>query len=53
MIYVSIPSKYAKLDEKFAGYEDNNLLKFEYEKSPVHTIVYGVSVTGTIYFVKQ
>ena len=38
-IYDSIPSKYTKLEESFGGFMDRNLVRFEYEKSPLHTIV--------------
>ena len=36
IIYDSRPSKYTKLGESFGG-----IVRFEYEKSPLHTIVYG------------
>ena len=30
-----------------------SLVRFEFERSPLHTIVYGASNTGKTYFVKQ
>ena len=51
--YDSIPSKYAKLEESFGGFMNRNLVRFEYEKSPFHTIVYGGTGTGKTYFVRQ
>ena len=41
IIYDSIPSKYTKLEESFGGFMNRSLVRFEYEKSPLHTIVYG------------
>ena len=32
---------------------NRNLVKFEYEKSPLHTIVYGGTGTGKTYFIRQ
>ena len=32
---------------------NRNLVRFEYEKSPLHTIVYGGTGTGKTYFVRQ
>ena len=46
IIYDSIPSKYTKLEESFGGFMNRNLVRFEYEKSPLHTIVYGETSTG-------
>ena len=40
MIYNSIPSKYTKLEESFGGFINRSLIRFEYEKSSLHTIVY-------------
>ena len=53
IVYDSIPSKYAKLEESFGGFMNRNLVRFEYEKSPLHTIVYGGTGTGKTYFVRQ
>ena len=52
-IYDSIPSKYTKLEENFGGFMNKNLVRFEYEKSPLHTIVYGGTGTGKTYFIRQ
>ena len=30
-----------------------SLVRFEFEKSPLHSIVYGASCTGKTYFVKE
>ena len=40
MIYNSIPSKYTKLEESFGGFINGSLIRFGYEKSPVHDNVY-------------
>ena len=53
IIYDSIPSKYTKLEESFGGYMNRSLVRFEYEKSPLHTIVYGGTGTGKTYFIRQ
>ena len=53
IIYDSIPSKYTKLEESFGGFMNRNLVKFEYEKAPLHTIVYGGTGTGKTYFIRQ
>ena len=45
MIYDSIPSKYAKLEKNFGEFANRCKKRFELEKSPLHTIVYGG--TGT------
>ena len=49
----SIPSKYTKLEESFGGFTNRSLDRFEYEKSPLHTIVYGGTGTGKTYFIRQ
>ena len=41
IIYDSIPSKYTKLEESFGGFMNRSLVRFEFEKSPLHIIVYG------------
>ena len=53
LLYDSIPSNYAKLEESFGGFMNKNLVGFEYEKSPLHTIVYGGTGTGKTYFIRQ
>ena len=53
LLYGSIPSKYTKLEESFGGFMNRNLVRFEYEKSPLHTIVYGGTGTGKTYFIRQ
>ena len=53
LIYDSIPSKYTKLEESFGGFMNRSLVRFEYEKSPLHTIVYGGTGTGKTYFIRQ
>ena len=53
IIYDSIPSKYTKLEKSFGGFMNRSLVKFEYEKSPLHTIVYGGTGTGKTYFTRQ
>ena len=52
IIYDSRPSKYTKLEESFGGFMNRSLVRFEYEMSPLHTIVYGGTGTGT-YFIRQ
>ena len=49
----SIPSKYLKLEESFGGFMNRSLIRFEYERSPLHTIVYGGTGTGKTYFIRQ
>ena len=53
VIYDSIPSKYTKLEESFGGFMNRSLVRFDYEKSPLHTIVYGGTGTGKTYFIRQ
>ena len=53
IIYDSIPSKYTKLEESFGGFMIRSLVRFEYEKSPLHTIVYGGTGTGKTHFIRQ
>ena len=53
IIYDSIPSKYTKLEENFGGFMNRSLVRFEYENSPLHTIVYGGTGTGKTYFIRQ
>ena len=40
IVYHSLPSKYKKLKESFGGFINRILVRFDYEKSPLHTIVY-------------
>ena len=53
IIYDSRPTKYTKLEESFGGFMNRSLVRFEYEKSPLHTIVYGGTGTGKTYFIRQ
>ena len=53
IIYDSRPSKYTKLEESFGGFMNRSLVRFEYEKSPLHTIVYGGTGTGKTDFIRQ
>ena len=53
IIYDSRPSKYTKLEESFGGFMNRSLVRFECEKSPLHTIVYGGTGTGKTYFIRQ
>ena len=53
IIYDSIKSKYTKLEESFGGFMNRSLVRFEHEKSPLHTIVYGGTGTGKTYFIRQ
>ena len=50
IFYNSIPSKYTKLEESFGGFMNRSLVRFEYENSPLHTIVYGGTGTGKTCF---
>ena len=49
----SVPSKYTELEESFGGFMNRSLVRFEYEKSPLHTIVYGGTGTSKTYFIRQ
>ena len=53
IFYNSIPSKYTKLEESFGGFMNRSLVRFEYEKPPLHTIVNGGTGTGKTYFIRQ
>ena len=53
LVYSDLPSKYTKLEENFGGFMNRSLVRFEFEKSPLHTIVYDATVTGKTNFVKQ
>ena len=53
IIYDSERIKYDALEKRFKRYEETELKEFEYEKSPLHTIVYAGTGTGETNFVKQ
>ena len=53
IIYDSIPSKYTKLKENFGGFMNRSLVRFEHEKSPLHTLVYGGTGKGKTFFIRQ
>ena len=53
ILFDSIPSKYTKLEESFGGFMNRSLVRFEYEKSPLYTFVYGGTGTGKTYFIRQ
>ena len=53
IIYDSIASKHTKLEESFGGFMNRSLVRFEYEKSPLQTIVYGGTGRGKTYFIRQ
>ena len=55
LLYDSIQncSKYTKLEESFGGFMNRSLVRFEYEKSRLHPIVYGGTGTGKTYFIRQ
>ena len=53
IFYNSIPIKYTKLEESFGGFMNRSLVRFEYEKSPLHTIVYGGTGTGKTCFIRH
>ena len=49
----SIPSKYTKPEENVGGLINRSLVRFDYEKSPLHNIVYDGTGKGKTYFVRQ
>ena len=53
ILYDSRPSKYTKLEESFGGFMNRSLFRSEYEKSPLHTIVYVGTGTGKTFFIRQ
>ena len=53
IIYDSKPSIYTKLEESFGSFMNRSLVRFKYEKSQLHTIVYGGTGTGKTYFIRQ
>ena len=46
LIYYDLRSKYKKLEDSFGGFMNRSLVRFEIEKSPLHSIVYGATGTG-------
>ena len=48
-----MPSKYTKLEENFGGFIKRSLIRFEFEKSLLHTIVFGGTGTRKTYFIRQ
>ena len=48
-----MPSKNIQLEENFGGFLKRNIGRFEFEKLPLHTIVYGGTGTCMTYFVRQ
>ena len=55
IVYHSIPSEseHTKLEESVSGLINRSLVRFNYEKSQLHTIVYGGTGTGKTYFVRK
>ena len=53
IIHDLMPSEHTKLDKNFGGFIHRRALRFELEKSPLHTIIYGATGTGKIYFRRQ
>ena len=53
LAYNDMPTKYTKLEESFGGFMNKSLVRFEFEKSPLHSIDYGATDTGNTYFVRQ
>ena len=53
ILYDSIPGKYTRLEESSGGFMNRSLVRFEYEKSPLHPIVFGGTGTGKTYFIRQ
>ena len=49
-IYSELPSIYTKLEENFEGFMNKSLVRFVFEKSLLHTIVYVGTGTGKTYF---
>ena len=45
--------KIMQYKKRFKGYEEKEFKKFGYEKSPLHTIVYGGTSICKTYFVKH
>ena len=53
LVYDILPNKYTKLEESFDGFMSKSLVRFEFERLPLHTIVYVASNTGKTCFVKH
>ena len=54
IIYDSMPSKYTKLEKSVDGFMNRSMMmRFEFEKSPSHTFLYGGTGTGKTYFVRH
>ena len=53
IVYKDLPSKYIELEESFGGFMNKGLVRFEFEKSPLHIIVYGATRTSKTFFVRQ
>ena len=53
IMYYDSAIKYTKLEENFGGFMNKSLVRVEFEKSPLHTIVYGAAGTGKTYFFRQ
>ena len=53
MIYDSIPRKYAKIERNFCGFAGRCMIRFEFEKLLLQTIVYGGTGLGKTYFVRH
>ena len=43
IMYYDLSSKYTKLEENFREFMNKNLVRFEFEMSPLHAIVYGAT----------
>ena len=48
MIYDKMPSKYTKLEESFGGFMNRSLVRFEFEKSPLHILFMVVLVQARL-----
>ena len=53
IVYNDMSSKYTKLEECFDWFKNRSLVRFEFEKSPLHTIVNGGTGTGNTSFVRK
>ena len=45
-IYIFLPNKHTNLEDIFDGFMITSVLRFEFEMSPLHIIVYGATGTG-------
>ena len=50
---IEYQKNYTKLEESFGGFMNRSLVRFEYEKSPLHNIVYGGTGTSKTFFIRQ